>query len=108
VLASAGTSDEAANDTTRAFAARLAAELGRPVTAAFASAAEPAVAQALSPGCTVLRWLLSPGYFADRIAETAAGHPGAELIVVTDVIGDHPAVADLLLARYDAAAAKIS
>lgn len=100
VLAAAGTSDVAANAETARFAAMLAARLGRPVTAAFASAAEPRVADVAAPGTTVLRWVLSPGQFADRIA--AAG--GA---AVTDVIGDHPAVVDLLLARYEAAAATL-
>lgn len=102
VLASAGTTDESANATTRAFAARLESALARPVVAAFATAAEPTVAAALSPGCTVLRWLLSPGHFADRIAADAAGHE------VTAVIGDHPVLADVLLRRYAAAAAKMS
>lgn len=106
VLATAGTSDEAANAATARFAGRLATQLRRPVVAAFAAAAEPTVPQAISaltPPIVVLRWLLSPGHFADRIA-TDADAAGA---ACTDVIGDHPAVAALLLARYDAAAARL-
>jgi len=102
VLATAGTSDATANATTTDFAERLSVAWGRPVVAGFASAAEPTVAEAISssvPPVVVLRWLLSPGTFADRIAE-AARDAGA---ACTDVIGDHPALAELLLARYDAA-----
>lgn len=102
VLATAGTSDTDANAVTARFAERLSTALHRPVVAAFASAAEPTVAQAVSaldPPVVVLRWLLSPGTFADRIA-TDAHAAGA---ACTDVIGDHPAIAALLLARYDAA-----
>jgi sirohydrochlorin ferrochelatase len=102
VLATAGTSHAAANAETTRFAALLADRIGRPVTAAFATAVTPTVADALTPGCVVLRWVLSPGEFADRIAHAAGGHR------VTGVIGDHPAVAALLLARYDAAAATLS
>lgn len=102
VLAAAGTSDVVANAETARFAAMLAARLGRPVTAAFASAAEPRVADVATPGTTVLRWVLAPGVFADRIAGAAGG------AAVTDVVGDHPAVVDLLLARYEAAAATLA
>ncbi|MGH3743425.1 MAG: sirohydrochlorin chelatase, partial [Mycobacteriales bacterium] len=65
-------------------------------------AAEPTVPQAiasLTPPVVVLRWLLSPGRFADRVADDARA-AGA---TCTEVIGDHPLLADLLLARYDAA-----
>jgi sirohydrochlorin ferrochelatase len=102
VLATAGTSDPTANATTVHFAERLAGIVHRPVTAAFASAAEPTVAEAISSSpspVVVLRWLLSPGTFADRIAADARAAGAA----CTDVIGDHPALAELLLARYDAA-----
>lgn len=105
VLATAGTSDPEANVTTARFAGRLAAELGRPVVAAFAAAAEPTVPQAIASvdgPVVVLRWLLSPGVFADRIAAGARAAGAA----CTEVIGDHPALASLLLARYDAAATR--
>lgn len=105
VLATAGTSDPAANATTIRFAERLAVELRRPVVAGFASAAGPTVVQAVSSSpqpVVVLRWLLSPGTFADRVAADART-AGAGC---TDVIGDHPALAALLLDRYDAAVAR--
>ncbi len=107
VLASAGTSDAAANAASAGFADLLARSLGRPVRAAFATAAEPTVSQAIAaaPGpVVVVRWLLSAGRFADRIAADAAAGGAA----CTDVIGDHPAVAALLLTRYGAAAAALS
>lgn len=103
VLATAGTSDDEANATTRRFAGRLSAALNRTVVAGFASGAEPTVRQAISslaPPVVVLRWLLSPGRFADRVAADARAAGAA----CTDVIGDHPVLADLLLARYDSAA----
>lgn len=102
VLATAGTSDAEANATTARWADRIAGALRRPVVAAFAAAAEPTVPQAIAslpPPVVVLRWLLSPGHFADRVAADARAAGAA----YTDVIGDHPAIADLLLARYDAA-----
>lgn len=101
VLAAAGTSDAAANDELVRFGGLLAAHLHRPVTAAFASATRPRLSEVVTLNAAVLRWLLAPGVFADRIAAAGGG-------VVTEVIGDHPAVADLLLARYDAAAAVLS
>lgn len=102
VLATAGTSDAGANAVTARFAERVSAALRRPVAVGFASASEPTVAQAISSVSSpvvVLRWVLSPGTFADRIAADAHAVGAA----CTDVIGDHPVVADLLLARYDAA-----
>ena len=102
VLATAGTSDAEANAVSAGFAGRLGEALHRPVVAAFASAAEPTVAQAISSlpsPVVVLRWLLAPGTFADRVAADARAAGAA----CTDVIGDHPVVADLLLARFDAA-----
>lgn len=107
VLATAGTSDAGANATTARFAERLSGVLHRPVLAGFASAAEPTVAEAIAAlpePVVVLRWLLSPGLFADRIAAEARDAGAA----CTEVIGDHPALADLLLARYDAAAGRAS
>jgi sirohydrochlorin ferrochelatase len=120
VLAVAGTSDEGANAESARFGALLAAHLARPVVTGYASAAAPTIPEAIAAvvviaattattasaagagQVTVLRWLLSPGSFADRIA-AAAG-----TAAVTDVIADHPAVARLLVERYEAAAAKIS
>lgn len=102
VLATAGTSDPAANAVTTRFAGRLREALHRPVVAAFASAAEPTVPQAISSlpkPVVVLRWLLAPGAFSDRVAADSQEAGAA----CTDVIGDHPVVADLLLDRFDEA-----
>lgn len=106
VLASAGTSREEANAATRAQAASLAALRGTAVQAAFASAAEPDVPRAIAElagrgaPVAVLRWLLSPGRFADQVAEAARAAGAA----CTGLLGEHPALPRLVLARYDEAA----
>jgi sirohydrochlorin ferrochelatase len=106
VLAAAGTSDPEANAMTELVAKTLAAQRGTHIVAAYASAAEPTVSQALSTlqaehdQVGVLTWLLSPGRFADTIA-TAAIAAGAPY---TAALGPHPGVADALVDRYNAAA----
>lgn len=79
VLAAAGSSDGRAVDDCRAIAEALAERLGRPVEAAFISAAQPelrsAIAQARADGAdrvVVVTYLLAPGYFAD-LAKAAGG-----------------------------------
>ncbi|MFF2080883.1 sirohydrochlorin chelatase [Kitasatospora sp. NPDC058162] len=108
VLAGAGSSDPAAVADTGAMARLLAARLGRPVTAAHLSAAAPtphrAVADLRAAGnsrVAVASYLLSPGFFARRAATTPAAWTGRPL-------GAHPAVARLVLHRYDEALAAAS
>jgi sirohydrochlorin ferrochelatase len=103
VLAAAGSSHPAARDDVDELAALVAARYGLPVTVAFA-AAEPAIgaeveaARAGADGLpvVVVNYLLSPGQFADKVAACKADVVGAPL-------GAHPAVARLVLERYDAA-----
>lgn len=108
VLASAGTGRPEANAATAEQAEELAAVRGRPVLAAFATAAPPTVDEAIHQlharglEVAVLRWLLSPGLFADQIAASART-AGARC---TQVLGAHPQLAALVLARYDEAAAQ--
>ena len=73
------------------------------VSAAFASAAEPTVEEAVAdlraagaPRVAVATYLLFPGLFADRLAAAGADVTSAPL-------ADAPEVVALVLARYDAA-----
>jgi len=70
ILGAAGSSDPAALEDVRAAARLLSVRLSRPVTAAFASAGSPSVAQALgrirsgpAPRVVIASYLLAPGLF---------------------------------------------
>ena len=100
VLAAAGSTDPRALAGARGQAAALAASLRVPVLAAFASAGQPTVddaiaAQAARTGgpVAVASYLLAPGVFHDRLRASAAAWVSAPL-------GDHPAVAGLILERF--------
>ena len=74
------------------------------MVAAFASAARPAVDEAVAflasltgQPVAVAAYLLAPGLFHDRLRRGAGRWVSAP-------IGDHPAVADLILGSYRAAA----
>ncbi|GIH90761.1 sirohydrochlorin chelatase [Planobispora siamensis] len=105
VLFSAGSSDRRANATVAAIAADWAARRGWwSVSAAYASAAEPAPEQEVrrlleagAPRVVVSPYLLAPGYFADRTRERTLA-AGAE--IVAEVLGAAPEVASVLLERY--------
>jgi sirohydrochlorin ferrochelatase len=109
VLAAAGSSDPAANATITRLAARWARERGwRAVVPAYASAAGPRPAEAVralraagADRVVTATYLLAPGYFADKVRDTAlAAGAGA----VSGVLGAAPEVADVVLDRYLAAA----
>ncbi|HYS33935.1 MAG TPA: CbiX/SirB N-terminal domain-containing protein [Streptosporangiaceae bacterium] len=100
VLAAAGSSDPLAAAQVAAQAALLADDLGVPVVPAFAAAGRPTVPEAVAGlrastegPVAVATYLLAPGQFHDRLAES-----GAEW--VTEPLGDHPAVAALIIDRY--------
>ncbi|MFH9732417.1 sirohydrochlorin chelatase [Streptomyces sp. NPDC017260] len=103
VLASAGSRDpESRADTARA-AALLAGRLGVPVVSAYASAAAPTVPQAVRAltarghrHVAVASYFTAPGRFATECAAAAPWIASAPL-------GTHPAMARLLLRRYDEA-----
>jgi sirohydrochlorin ferrochelatase len=103
VLAAAGSTGEEAVGEIRRLAREWAAAQGWwAVEAAFASAAEPTVEDAVSglrargaERVAVATYLLFPGLFADRLATAGAD-------VASGVLGDAPEVARLVLARYDA------
>ncbi|MFI7453269.1 sirohydrochlorin chelatase [Nonomuraea sp. NPDC049714] len=103
ILGAAGSSDPAGLADVRAAAHLLALRLGRPVTAAFASAGAPTLEEAmerLRPGpaarVAVASYLLAPGHFHSRL-----GAAGADL--VSAPLGADPAVAALVWRRHDEA-----
>lgn len=105
VLAAAGSSDPRAHRDTEAAARMLAGRMGRPVLPAYASGPGLRVADAISAlraegrdRVSVATYLLSPGRFASKVRACGADAVGAPL-------GAHPALARLVLARYDAALA---
>lgn len=104
VLAATGSSDPKAADQITAQAGLLAAELGAPVVAAFATSGDPSVDRAVDRlrektrgPVAVASYLLAPGLFHDRLAKSGADW-------VTAPLGDHPAVAALVIDRYRTAA----
>jgi sirohydrochlorin ferrochelatase len=105
VLAAAGSTDQQATVDVRRQAELLADQLGVPVLAAFATAGEPTVEAAVtalhaSTGSPVAiaTYLLAPGDFHDRLRLASASWVSAPL-------GDHPAVAALILDRFRSARA---
>ncbi|MFI6638178.1 sirohydrochlorin chelatase [Streptomyces sp. NPDC050504] len=106
VLAAAGSTDPAANAETARMAGLLAERTGARVSASYLCAAAPtprdAVAALRAGGharVLLARYLLAPGHFARRAALAGAHRVSAPLI-------GHPAVAALVLARYEEAAAR--
>ncbi|MDI3406294.1 sirohydrochlorin chelatase [Streptomyces cavernicola] len=101
VLASAGSRDPEGRADTRGVAAALAERLGVPVVPAYASAAAPTVPVALRAlaargrdRVAVASYFTAPGRFAAQCAAVAPGVASAPL-------GTHPAMAKLLLHRYE-------
>lgn len=108
VLAAAGSSDPSANATNAALAAELQETGGwRRVTVAYASAASPTPGEAVAAlradggAVVVATYLLAPGYFADKVRDTSLAAGAA---AVTGTLGAAPEVADVIIARYLAAA----
>jgi sirohydrochlorin ferrochelatase len=104
VLAAAGSTDPAAAAQITAQATLLAAELGVPVTVAFAAGGGPTVPDAVADlrhrtggPVAVASYLLAPGHFHDQLAKSGADW-------ITGPLGDHPAVAALIIDRYRTAA----
>ncbi|HEY6797923.1 MAG TPA: CbiX/SirB N-terminal domain-containing protein [Kineosporiaceae bacterium] len=103
VLGAAGSADPTAVAEVERVSRDLATRLGRPVTTGYLSGAAPSVPDAVRDARTAGRpvtlatFLLSPGYFADLLATTA----GADR--TSAPLAPHPALAGLVLRRYDAA-----
>ncbi|HEU5035147.1 MAG TPA: CbiX/SirB N-terminal domain-containing protein [Mycobacteriales bacterium] len=92
-LVAAGSADEQALADVRSTAGHLARRLRVPVEAAFVSAGRPRLSE-LEPS-VVASYLLAPGSFHEAVRRCGAP-------VVSEPLGDHPAVAEVILARYDA------
>ncbi len=108
VLAAAGSSDPAAVASVAAVARSWAGAGWWDVLPAYASAAAPTPADAVSalrrrgaPRVVVASYLLSPGLFADSLRDA-----GADL--VSAPLGDAPEVAAVVLERYDDACARLA
>jgi sirohydrochlorin ferrochelatase len=110
VLAAAGSSDPAANAVIARMATDWQVSRGwQAVRPAYASAARPdpaeAVAELVRGGArrvVVASYLLAPGLFADRVREAALAAGAA---AVSAPLGAAPEVGDVLVARYQQAAA---
>jgi sirohydrochlorin ferrochelatase len=106
VLAAAGSSDPRAN----AAVAEIAAGWAVP---AFAAATSPTVGAALAElaargarRVAVASWFLAPGLLPQRVRAAAlAAHSE---VVVAEPLGADPAVADVILDRYDAATSPLA
>ncbi|WP_051767242.1 sirohydrochlorin chelatase [Streptomyces sp. NRRL S-37] len=103
VLAAAGSRDPESRTDTNRTARLLADRLGVPVIPAYASAAAPTVPDAVRAlaargrhRVAVASYFTAPGRFATECAAAAPGIASAPL-------GTHPAMAHLLLHRYDQA-----
>ncbi|MDT0266875.1 sirohydrochlorin chelatase [Streptomyces sp. DSM 44915] len=104
VLAAAGSSDPESAAGTAYTAAMLSTRLGGvPVLPAYASAATPTVPDAVAAlraqghrEVALASCFTAPGQFAERCARAAPG-------VVAAPLGSHPALARLVLHRYDQA-----
>lgn len=107
VLGAAGSTDPAAVRDVEQVAADLGRRLGRPVTTGFLAAATPTVAEAVAAArrhgrpVTIATFLLSPGLFADRLADAGADR-------ITAPMAPHPRLAELVLQRYDDALAPLA
>ncbi len=105
VLAAAGSSDRRAVADVDAVAALVAHRVRAPVTPAYLSAATPVVADVVADlraggrRVRVASYLLSPGFFADRLARLAEG----DAVTVSAPLAPHPLLADLVLRRFDEA-----
>jgi sirohydrochlorin ferrochelatase len=104
VLAAAGTRDAAARTTVEDAAAALGARLGLPCTVAYASAAPPTAAEAVTslgvPRVGVASYFLAPGLLYDN-AMASARSAGA--VAVAPPLGDAPELVELVATRVHAA-----
>ena len=97
VLVAAGSSDEAATCDQMCAVAHLARAWDGKVELATLSGHGARPADVIRPGDAVSPYLLSPGFFHDRLRREAPAD-----VVVADVMGAHRAVVDLIVARVRA------
>lgn len=99
VLVAAGSSEEAATCDQMCAVAHLARAWDGPVELATLSGHGARPADVIRPGDAVSPYLLSPGFFHDRLRrESPAG------VIVADVMGAHDRVVDLIVQRATALA----
>lgn len=103
-VAAVGSSSRAANARTAEVARRLAALTGWKTEICFATT-EPTVSEAVArlrargaDNVLIAPWFLAPGLLTDRLIAMAPD------VVHADVLGPHPALTDIALDRYHAAA----
>lgn len=97
VLVAAGSQDPVAADDLRASADLLSEAWG--CECRLASIAAGDIATVVRPGDVVSTYLLAPGFFAGEIAAISREAGAA---IVSDVIGTHPAVVELICDRVRA------
>ncbi len=114
VLTAAGSSHAPANAAVAAIVAGWARRYGwKGSLAAFAAAADPTVDAAVralrgrgAGRIAVAQWFLAPGLLPDRVAAAARG--ADPTVTIAAPLGADPAVAELVLDRYAAAAAELT
>ncbi len=103
MLAAAGTRDPAARRTVEDAAAALGARLGLPCTVAYASAAAPTAAEAVTalaaPRVGVAAYFLAPGLLYDNAVASARS---AGAVAVAPPLGDAPELVELVGERVRA------
>ncbi len=109
VLVAAGSNDPAAAADLDEAARHLARAWGGPVLTATVSGSGRSVADAVAEASlygevAVSTYLLSPGFFARKVA-TAAQEAG--VTIVAEVLGDHDLIAGLVGSRYSEALATL-
>ncbi len=103
-LVAAGSSDAAARADVETAAADLATVLGRPVHVAVLTGEGRSLADlvaALGTDVDVATYLLADGVFATKLRSQAAA---LGLATVSDPLGAHPALVDVILQRFDSGA----
>ena len=103
VLFASGSTDSEAWDNLGVVANRLQAATGSRVRRRFLT--DPTWRAGLAPGSAVANYLLAPGRFNDQLRRFGQDELGSA--AVADPIGAHPAVAAVIVDRYEQAAAGI-
>jgi sirohydrochlorin ferrochelatase len=93
VMAAAGSADPRARSDVRRAATLLGLRIGAPVRIGYVATAWPRLADVVRPGVAVASWLLAPGAFHRAVADAGVG-------VVSEPLGAHPRVAQLIARRY--------
>ncbi|BBH17160.1 cobalamin biosynthesis protein CbiX [Nocardioides baekrokdamisoli] len=95
VLAAAGSQDPTAADDLRAAAVLVGALWGSECRMATMAAGD--IGEVVRPGDAVSVYLLAPGHFSRTLADEARTAGAA---VVSDVLGTHPTIVDLICDRF--------